>query len=76
MAHKIKIDVTSAVGDFYPGLSYSQVDSIAKSIKEEWDYSGIYDEIHDRIQDYCEQNCIDLTDKEEPQIPPDLRLVK
>ena len=76
MAHKIKIDVTSAVGDFYPGLSYSQVDSIAKSIKEEWDYSIIYDEIHDRIQDYCEQKRIDLTDKEEPQIPPDLRLVK
>ena len=53
MTHKIKIDVTQAVGDFYPALSYSQVDSIAKSIKEEWDYSIIYDEIHDRIQDYC-----------------------
>ena len=74
--YNLKVSISQAVADFYPGLTHREIDSISRSIKEGWDYSAIYDEIHDRIQDYCEQNIIDLTDKDEPQSPPDLRLVQ
>ena len=49
MTYKIEIDVTSAVQDFYPGLSNSEVDLLAKNISENWDYSSMFNTLSERI---------------------------
>ena len=49
MSYKIEVDVTSAVQDFYPGLSDSEVDLLAKNISENWDYSSMFNTLSDRI---------------------------
>ena len=76
MAHKIKVDVKSAIEDFYPGLSDLHVEYVAEKIVRNFDYSIIYDTIHDEITEIAYKKGIDLTDKDEPQVPPDLRLVQ
>ena len=64
MTYKIEVDVTSAVQDFYPALSDSEVDLIAKNISENWDYSTMYQDVYDNIR-YCATfNNIDLTQKD------------
>ena len=76
MSHKIKVDVKSAIEDFYPGLTVEQVNYMADIIHARFDYSSIYDTIHDEITEIAYKKGIDLTDKDEPQVPPDLRLVQ
>ena len=76
MSHKIKVDVKSAIEDFYPRLTVEQVNYMADIIYKRFDYSSIYDEIHDEITEIAYRKGIDLTDKDEPQVPPDLRLVQ
>ena len=76
MSHKIKVDVKSAIEDFYPGLTVEQVNYMADIIHARFDYSSIYDTIHDEITEIAYRKGIDLTDKDEPQVPPDLRLVQ
>ena len=76
MSHKIKVDVKSAIEDFYPGLTVEQVNYMADLIYQRFDYSSIYDTIHDEITEIAYKKGIDLEDKDEPQVPPDLRLVQ
>ena len=76
MSHKIKVDVKSAIEDFYPGLTVEQVNYMADIIHTRFDYSSIYDAIHDEITEIAYRKGIDLEDKDEPQVPPDLRLVQ
>ena len=76
MAHKIKVDVKSAIEDFYPRLTVEQVNYMADIIHARFDYSSIYDTIHDEITEIAYRKGIDLEDKDEPQVPPDLRLVQ
>jgi phage baseplate assembly protein W len=76
MSHKIKVDVKSAIEDFYPRLTVEQVNYMADIIHARFDYSSIYDTIHDEITEIAYRKGIDLEDKDEPQIPPDLRLVQ
>ena len=76
MSHKIKVDVKSAIEDFYPRLTVEQVNYMADIIHTRFDYSSIYDTIHDEITEIAYRKGIDLTDKDEPQVPPDLRLVQ
>ena len=76
MSHKIKVDVKSAIEDFYPRLTVEQVNYMADIIYKRFDYSSIYDTIHDEITEIAYRKGIDLTDKDEPQVPPDLRLVQ
>ena len=64
MTYKIEVDVTSAVQDFYPGLSDSDADLLAKSISENWDYSSMFNTLSDRIEEYAQFNNIDLTQKD------------
>ena len=64
MTYKIEVDVTSAVSDFYPGLSDSDADLLAKSISENWDYSSMFNTLSDRIEEYAQFNNIDLTQKD------------
>ena len=76
MSHKIKVDVKSAIEDFYPRLTVEQVNYMAEIIHARFDYSSIYDTIHDEITEIAYRKGIDLEDKDEPQVPPDLRLVQ
>ena len=76
MSHKIKVDVKSAIEDFYPGLTVEPVNYMADIIHTRFDYSSIYDTIHDEITEIAYRKGIDLEDKDEPQVSPDLRLVK
>ena len=76
MSHKIKVDVKSAIEDFYPGLTVEQVNYMADIIHTRFDYSSIYDTIHDEITEIAYRKGIDLEDKDEPQVQPDLRLVQ
>ena len=64
MTYKIEIDVTSAVSDFFPALSNSEVDLIAKNISQNWDYSTMYQDVYDNIKCYATFNNIDLTQKD------------
>ena len=49
---------------------------MADIIHQRFDYSSIYDTIHDEITEIAYRKGIDLEDKDEPQVPPDLRLVQ
>ena len=64
MAYKIEIDVTSAVRDFYPALSDSEVDLLAKNISDNWDYSLMYQDVLESIQACSTFNNIDLVGKD------------
>ena len=76
MSHTIEVNVKSAIEDFYPRLTVEQVNYMADIIHARFDYSSIYDTIHDEITEIAYKKGIDLTDKDEPQVPPDLRLVQ
>tara|TARA_B100001175_G_scaffold19032_1_gene14287 strand:+ start:288 stop:497 length:210 start_codon:yes stop_codon:yes gene_type:complete len=64
MTHKIEIDVTSAVKDFYPGLTDSEIDLLAKNVSENWDYSAMYQDVFDNVVDYATFNSIELDGKD------------
>ena len=64
MDNRITVNVTSAVKDFYPGLTTKQTDYIAQSITNRYDYSSIYDEIHQEIEDIAYTEGIELEGKD------------
>ena len=64
MDTRITVNVTSAVSDFYPGLTTKQTDYIAQSITNRYDYSSIYDEIHQEIEDIAYTEGIELEGKD------------
>ena len=64
MTYKIEVDVTSAVRDFYPALSNSEIDLLAKKVFENWDYSEIYNTLLEDIYTYATFNNIDLEGKD------------
>tara|TARA_B100000131_G_scaffold244083_1_gene236787 strand:- start:396 stop:713 length:318 start_codon:yes stop_codon:yes gene_type:complete len=45
----LTVNVTQAVADFYPGLSDERVEFLSDSIIRNFDYSIIYDTIHDDL---------------------------
>ena len=64
MSYKIEVDVTSAVKDFYPALTASEVDLLTKKVFENWDYSEIYNTLLEDIYTYAQFNSIDLEGKD------------
>ena len=64
--HFLQVDVKTAVEDFYPALSDSEVDVITEDIVQTWDYSQFYDTIDDLIPTVANKNAIDLTNKDVP----------
>ena len=64
MTNKIEVDVTSAVRAFYPALSNSEIDLLAKKVFENWDYSEIYNTLLEDIYTYATFNNIDLDGKD------------
>ena len=60
MSHKIKVDVKSAIEDFYPRLTVEQVNYMADIIHARFDYSSIYDTIHDEIEVIADNEGIEL----------------
>ena len=64
MTNKIEVDVTSAVRDFYPALSNSEIDLLAKKVFENWDYSEIYNTLLEDTYTYAQFNSIDLEGKD------------
>ena len=59
MAYSLNINLNEAVKDFAPDLTEEEVNSIAESIFNEYDYSKIYDTIESYIVQFAEDN--DLT---------------
>ena len=66
--HFVQLDVKSAVEDFYPALTDSEVDVITEDIVKTWDYSQFYDTIDDLIPGVANKNAIDLTNKDVPTL--------
>ena len=64
MTYKIEVDVTSAVKDFYPALTSSEVDLLTKKVFENWDYSDIYNTLLEDIYTYAKFNSKDLAGKD------------
>ena len=64
MTYKIEVDVTSAVKDFYPALTASEVDLLTKKVFENWDYSDIYNTLLEDIYTYATFNSINLDGKD------------
>ena len=62
--HKIEIDLQLVVEDFYPALTTKQKESIAYIIAENFDYSELYDEIHQYILEAANNQGIDLFNKD------------
>ena len=71
MTYKIEVDVLQTVMDFYPGLSFYDVELIADKIKSQWDYSGIYNDIQDEIATVAKSNGISLEGKDGYEIETD-----
>ena len=79
MTHKITVNVTSAVKDFYPGLSTEQVDYMAEIIANRFDYSDIYDNIQEEIESIAYRKGIELEGKDgvtEVNNVPQLNVIK
>ena len=64
MTHKITVNVTRAVEDFYPGLSREQVDYMSEIITNRFDYSAIYDTIQEEIEAIAYRKGIELEGKD------------
>ena len=64
MAHKITVNVTKAVQDFYPGLTSDEIDYMAEIITNRFDYSSIYDEILQEIEEIAYREGIELEGKD------------
>ena len=79
MTHQITVNVTSAVKDFYPGLSTEQVDYMAEIIANRFDYSQIYDNIQEDIEEIAYRKGIELEGKDgvtEVNNVPQLNVIK
>ena len=59
MTYSLSININEAVKDFAPDLNDEEVNSIAESVYNEYDYSLIYDTIERYIIQFAEDN--DLT---------------
>ena len=75
MAHKITVDVTRAVQDFYPGLSMEQIDYLAEVITNRFDYSYIYDTIQEEIEGIADRKGIQLEGKDGVEVVEDKTLL-
>ena len=64
MDNRITVNVTSAVRDFYPGLTTKQIDYISEIISDRYDYSSIYDEILQEIEEIAYREGIELEGKD------------
>ena len=64
MMYAIFVDLTEAIEDIYPGLSISEVETIAKDIHQSWDYSSIYDEVVEQIDVVANNHSIALEGKD------------
>ena len=64
MDNRITVNVTSAVRDFYPGLTAKQIDDISEIISDRYDYSSIYDEILQEIEEIAYSEGIELEGKD------------
>ena len=64
MDTRITVNVTSAVRDFYPGLTTKQTDYIARSITKGYDYASLYDEIYEQINEIASTEGIELEGKD------------
>ena len=64
MDNRITVNVTSAVRDFYPGLTTKQTEYIARSITKGYDYASIYDEIYEQINEIACTEGIELEGKD------------
>ena len=64
MTHKITVNVTRAVEDFYPGLTTEQIEYMAEIITNRFDYSQIYDSIHEDIEEIAYRKGIELEGKD------------
>ena len=62
------VNVQSAVEDFYPGLTQKQKDLLSEKIYNNFDYSVIYNQIHDDLEHYAYSENIDLTDNLEKYV--------
>ena len=62
--YTIFVDLTEAIEDIYPGLSISEVETIAKDIHQSWDYSSIYDEVVEQIDVVANNHSIALEGKD------------
>ena len=58
------VNVQSAVEDFYPGLTQKQKDLLSEKIYYNFDYSLIYNQLHDDLEFYANSENIDLSDKD------------
>ena len=76
--NKIEIDLTLLVQDFYPALTTKQTESIAYIIAENFDYSELYDELHQYILEAANNQGIDLVDKDGiyPNESPNLTVIQ
>ena len=59
MSYSLNININEEVKNFAPDLTNEEVNSIAESIFNEYDYSKIYDTIESYIVQFAEDN--DLT---------------
>ncbi len=64
MNNTITVDVTSAVKDFYPGLTNEQAMYISEVITHRYDYASIYDEIYEQIESIAYRKGIELEGKD------------
>ena len=76
--HKIEVDLTLLVQDFYPALTTKQKESIAYIIAENFDYSGLFNNIHEYIVEAANNQGIDLVDKDGiyPNESPNLTVIQ
>ena len=76
--HKIEIDLQLVVEDFYPALTTKQKESIAYIIAENFDYSGLFNNIHEYIVEAANNQGIDLVDKDGiyPNQSPNLTVIQ
>ena len=76
--NKIEIDLTLLVQDFYPALTTKQKESIAYIIAENFDYSGLFNNIHEYIVEAANNQGIDLVDKDGiyPNQSPNLTVIQ
>ena len=64
MMYTICVDLIEAIEDVYPGLSISEVELIAKEIHQCWDYSSIYDEVLEQVEEIANKEGIELDGKD------------
>ena len=62
--YSIFVDLPEALEDVYPGLSLSEMETLAQAIHEGFDYSLIYDEILEMIESVAAIKGIKLDGKD------------